>query len=476
MSNPSPMSAAIWSMFERLSTQIVSFVMGMVLARLLSPADYGTIGLITIFISLSEVFVDCGFANALIRKIDREQNDLSTAFVFNIGIGIVAYTILCLISPFVASFFEEPILIPLLKIVGLNVVINSLSVVQIAILTSNLEIRKQTFINLCGQIPAGLLAIFLAYRGMGVYAIAVQSVSAAFIKMMILWIVAKWRPVLMFSKQSFRYLWGFGSKLLAANLIGTLFNEIYSVLIGKYVGKTDLGYYSKASQLNVQVNSISVGIIQKISLPVLSKYQNDKMLLCDHFREIMRLLVLLISPISAFLCFASKDIISIIWTDKWLFSAELFSLVVMGSIWRPISSLSLSLMQVVGKTGLILKLELPKKSIYCVLIAIGFAFGIKGLVISQIFINIVAALINMFPTKKILGYSYVNQLVDVLKYMIISFVLAWVVSLFARTNSYYINVCLIFIPFFFLYFTSLWIIKDVVFIKYFKKVRSKIMK
>lgn len=311
-----PFLAVIWSLLERLSSQAVSFVIGVVLARLLTPNEYGIVGLTTIFISLSNTFVDAGFANGLIRKIDRTEKDLSTAFYFNIAIGIVAYGILWLCSPIIANFFNEPILIPLVKIIGLSVLLNSLCVVQSAILTANLNIRLQTIINLCGQIPAGLIAILLAYRGWGVYALALQTVLAAFIRTTLLWIFAKWRPHEKFSKESFSYLFGFGSKLLGANLIGTVFNEIYSVLIGKFFTKADLGYFSKANGLSNNFNSVASGIVQKVALPVLSRHQNDKVQLQENFREIMRLLVMIIAPLSAFLCFSGRDIIVFLWTDK----------------------------------------------------------------------------------------------------------------------------------------------------------------
>ncbi|PWJ64030.1 MULTISPECIES: lipopolysaccharide biosynthesis protein [unclassified Fibrobacter] len=471
-----PFLAVIWSLLERLSSQAVSFVIGVVLARLLTPNEYGIVGLTTIFISLSNTFVDAGFANGLIRKIDRTEKDLSTAFYFNIAIGIVAYGILWLCSPIIANFFNEPILIPLVKIIGLSVLLNSLCVVQSAILTANLNIRLQTIINLCGQIPAGLIAILLAYRGWGVYALALQTVLAAFIRTTLLWIFAKWRPHEKFSKESFSYLFGFGSKLLGANLIGTVFNEIYSVLIGKFFTKADLGYFSKANGLSNNFNSVASGIVQKVALPVLSRHQNDKVQLQENFREIMRLLVMIIAPLSAFLCFSGRDIIVFLWTDKWLPAVVLFQIIVAGTMWNPIGQLSLSLLQVANRTGLILKLEFPKKAIYVVIIFIGFQYGVLGIAATQFFINFVAAAINLHPTKKILDYSYVQQMVDVIKYMVIAYPIAWGLSLLINTDIPLLNILLNFLTFLPIYGLVILAIRDSVAVKYFAKIKGKFKK
>ena len=214
----------IWSLFDRLGAQFVTFIIGIVLARLLTPADYGLVGIIAIFIAVSNVLIEGGFSNALIRKLDRTESDLSTAFYFNVVVGIFLYVLLFFLAPFIATYFEDPLLIPLLRIIGLNVFFNSLCIVQNAILTAELNIKLQTLISLCSQIPMGIIAIYLAYKGFGVYALAIQSVGYTFIKTILFWCFARWRPITGFSKDSFNYLLSFGSKLVGANLIGTVFN------------------------------------------------------------------------------------------------------------------------------------------------------------------------------------------------------------------------------------------------------------
>lgn len=463
-------SAAIWSFLEKLSSQVVSFVIGIVLARLLTPYDYGVVGITAIFIAISNVFIDAGFANALIQNQHRTEKDLSSAFYFNVVVGLVCYTILWIATPFISSWFNEPLLIPLLKIVGLNVVFNSLCIVQTALLTAKLNIRLQTLINLSAQIPAGIIAIVLAYRGMGVYVLALQTVISSLIRVILLWFFAKWIPKEKFCKDSFKILWEFGSKLLGANLIGTIFSQIYSIIIGKFIGKNELGYFSKANGLCSNVDGVTSGIVQRVALPVLAKYQDDEVLLTERFREIMRLLVMLIAPLTSFLCFASDDIIVLLWTEKWLYCSLLFKILIVGIMLGPVGQMSLSLMQALGRTGMVLKLELPKKVVYCIYLVIGFQYGVLGLAIAQVFINITGSLINVWATRKLLPYSYLKQLKDITLYILIAFGIGWCISWFAIFASLVANIVLLLVLMFTLYSFVLLAIKDDIFVKYLKKL------
>lgn len=475
MASYTGVSAAIWSFFEKLSSQAVSFVIGIVLARLLTPYDYGVVGLTAIFIAVSNVFIEAGFANALIQNQHRTEKDLSTAFYFNVVIGVVCYALLWLFTPGIATWFKEPLLIPLLKIVGINVILNSLCIVQTAILTAKLNIRLQTIINLSAQLPAGIIAIVMAYQGMGVYALALQTVLASLIRVVLLWIFAKWIPKEKFDKQSLAKLWSFGSKLLGANLIGTFFSQVYSIVIGKFIGKKELGYFSKANGLCTNVDGVTSGIVQRVALPVLAKYQDDEMVLTEKFREIMRLLVMLIAPLTAFLSFASDDIIVLLWTEKWLYCSLLFKILIVGIMFGPVGQMSLSLMQALGRTGMVLKLEFPKKIVYCIYLFIGFQYGVVGLAIANVFINITGTLINVWATRKLLPYSYVKQLKDVSVYVIIAFAIGWVTSLVVDFDSNILNVLFFLIIILIAYALVLMVFKDQIFLKYLNRyVKNRI--
>lgn len=474
MASYTGVSAAIWSFFEKLSSQAVSFVIGIILARLLTPYDYGVVGLTAIFIAVSNVFIEAGFANALIQNQHRTEKDLSTAFYFNVVIGLVCYALLWIFTPGIAAWFKEPLLIPLLKIVGINIILNSLSIVQTAILTAKLNIRLQTIINLSAQLPAGIIAIVMAYHGMGVYALALQAVLASLIRVILLWIFAKWIPKEKFDKQSLAKLWSFGSKLLGANLIGTLFSQVYSIIIGKFIGKNELGYFSKANGLCTNVDGVTSGIVQRVALPVLAKYQDDELMLTEKFRESMRLLVMLIAPLTAFLSFASDDIIVLLWTERWLYCSLLFKILIVGIMFGPVGQMSLSLMQALGRTGMVLKLEFPKKIVYCIYLFVGFQYGVVGLAIANVFINITGTLINVWATRKLLPYSYVKQLIDVSVYVIIAFVVGWLSSLMIDFNSNILNILSYLLIVMVGYVAVLFALKDKIFQKYLSKLATNL--
>ena len=375
-------------------------------------------------------------------------------------------------SPVIAVFFDEEALSTLIRIIALSVLLNSFCIVQTAILTSQLNIRLLAIINICAQIPAGLVAIYFAYHHFGIYALAVQIVFASFLKTAFLWLFGHWRPKAFFSKDSFSYLWGFGSKLLAASLIGAVFDRIYNVLIGKYIGKIELGYFSKASQLQGNVDGITTGIVAKVALPVLASHQKDKRELAEKYREIMRLLVMVISPITAALCVSSDNIIVLLWSEKWLMSAPLFKFLIVGALFLPIAQLSLILLQVVERTDLILSLEYPKKTIYAIFIAIGFYNGVYGLCIAIIAINITAALINMFATRSIIRYSYIRQIIDLSRYMVVALISALLVMFVHVSDS---NIIIIFTNFCFIfafYYIILYFCKDEMVSKYFSIIKN----
>ena len=453
-------SASIWSVLERVSTQLVSFGIGIVLARLLTPRDYGVIGLTMIFLNLSNIFIDSGFGNGLIRKIDRSEKDLSTAFYFNLAVGVFCYVVLWFSAPLIASFFDEDSFVAVMRIVGANVLLGSLCIVPNAILTAKLKMKLISILNLCSQIPAGIIAIYLAYTGFGVYALALQIVFASFIKMILLFFFGKWFPKEGVSKESFRYLWNFGSKLLGANLIGTFFMEIYSVLIGKFIGKEQLGFYSKASHLNANVNSVSTGAVQKVALPILARYQGEPLVLKEKFKKMMSMVSCLWAPVTAFLCFGSYDIVKFLWTEKWIESAFLFQFLVIGAFFNPIGNVSLSLMKVVEKTGLILKLEFPKKIVYLLIILVSFGYGVKGLVIGQVFINLIGTLINVWATKRIISYGYLSQVIDLFKYVVLAFPIAFFVEKVCCFSSSFLNIATLFVLSFLGYFLILFLLKE----------------
>lgn len=430
--------ATIWSAVETVSRQLISFVIGVVLARLLMPSDYGLIGMLTIFISISNVFIECGFPNALIRKVDRTDEDLNTAFYFNIIVGLVSYLILVAISPIVAKFYNEPILKPLLWLVGLNVFFNSLCIVQNALLTANLNIKIQAKITVVSQVSTGAIAILLAYMGYGVWALAIQSVLSVVVRMVLLWYYSKWMPKLKYSRQSMQYLWGFGSKMLATGIISNFFQEINSVIIGKAYTKSDLGNYSRANQIARLIPDFFQHIIQKVTIPTLAQFQYDSVKLTTVYRRYINLICMVCVPCMFFIAALSKPIVLILLTEKWSSCIVMLQILAIGQCLIPVGSINLSLLQVLNRTDLTLKLEVIKKTILALIVFSCVYFGLIYLIIGTALYNYIAVAINMYVSKKFLNYTYREQLKDIGIYMIIAFIISCMVYILIQfiTNMY----------------------------------------
>ena len=474
MSNQkTPVMAAIWSFIDSFSRQGISFVLGIILARLLSPDDYGNVGVAMVFLSFANVLIDAGFTNALVRKLDRTEEDLSTAFYFNISASILCYVILWLLAPFIADYFNLPAVKILIRVIGLSIVLSAFGAVQNMLYTAKLDMRTLLVISILSQVPAGFVAIALAYLDYGVYALAIQALLSAGIRTVLLWQNSDWRPSSFFNRKSFSYLWGFGSKLVGANLIGVTFQQVNTFLIGKYFGSYNLGYYSKSSSLSTNVNGVTEGIISRIAMPVLSRHQDDLGQLRSDFREIMRLLVLISAPLCIFLFYISDDLIVFLWSEKWLQSSIYFKLLILGVFWIPVGDLSQLLMHVMNRTDIVLKMEIPKKLVYTMYIFICFKWGIIGLCVSQILTNLTASLVNMYPTKNLLGYNYFEQLIDILKYIGGSFLIGYIVSFLPHCESHLLYIIYFFGVYSVLFYGMMYLLKDSVTVKYVNKLLVK---
>lgn len=461
-------SATIWTAFDKIWGQGIQFVLGIVLARLLSPEDYGLIGLCSIFITFSSVIADAGFSNALIRKLDRNQLDYSTAFIFNATVGFFLYWILFFVSPFISAYFDAPVLKELIRIVGLTIFVNSLCIVQNAILTASMRMKVQMYINIAAQVPSGIVAIIMAYHGFGVYSLAIQSVGNSVLRLLFFSLAAKWHPSFEFSKESMRYLWGFGSKLIGANCLGVVFNEIYSFIIGKSVGKAELGYFNKGQSLARNSDSICQGVIQKVAIPIMSLYQNNKEILKTKYRELTKIVACIMTWISAMLVACAQPLIVILWGEKWIESVWIFQAHIIGNLICYVGYLTLILLQVVNHTEYTLKLEFIKKPIALIAILALLKYGIKGLVGALLIKMVAETLINLSAPKKYIGYQYKDQFKDVVIYMFaaaISLSVVYLSSLLPINNNWIVMLLRLFLVTS-SYFMIMWISRDEITFKY----------
>lgn len=466
-------SATIWTIFDKVWAQIVGFVIGIVLARLLMPEDYGLVGISMIFIAFANVFIEAGFSNALIRKLDVSEADYSTAFYFNAVMSIIMYFVLFCAAPYIAFYFSEKELVLLTRVVGVTIVLNSLCIVQNAILTKELRMKEQAVIGIMSQIPAGLVAIYLAYIGFGVYALAIQAVLGSLIRVVMFSVIAKWYPILVFSKESMNYLWSFSSKLIGANFLGTVFNEIYSVLIGKFLGIADLGIYSKGRSLSTQPDTICNGVVQKVALPLLAKYQDSPEALKSKYRQLTMLITCIMTLISGILICVAHPMILFLWGDKWAETIGVFQLLIITSLVSYISYLSLLLLQIVNHTEYTLKLEFLKKPVYLVFIFLLLKYGLYGLLLAQIISSLIATVVNISAPSKFIGYSYKEQIKDISKYLI-----AWILGSLIVYGVF----CIIQLPYILdimakaivmtiSYIAVLWVLKDEILIYFFDMLK-----
>lgn len=404
----------VWSVIERFSAQAVSFVVMIIMARLLTPREYGLVGMLVIFTEIAQSLVDSGFSQALIRKQDRSQTDNSTVFFFNIAVGAAIYIILFLCAPAIARFYDEPMLTDITRWICLGVVINSFAVVQRALLTVNIDFRTQAKASITSAVLSGIIGIYMASTGFGVWSIVTFQLTHYAFNVVLLWIMSKWRPSLLYSWQSFRLLFGFGSKLAAAGIIDTIYRNIYTIVIGKVFRPTDLGYYTRSTQFSGFMSSNVTGVIQRVTFPVLCSIQNDDERLRSAYRRVLRLSAFLIFPLMTGLAGIAKPLVVILLKEQWAFAGVLLQILCFAMMLYPIHSLNLNLLQVKGRSDLFLKLEIVKKGIGIAIICCTLPFGLVALCYGQILSSVLCLVINTFYTGKLINVGFMLQIRDLL--------------------------------------------------------------
>ena len=416
-----------WSSVERFSNQGMSFFFSVILARMLAPSDFGIIAMITIFFAVAQSFVDSGFSNALVRKTDRREEDLSTCFYFNIGVGIVAYIVLFLIAPFIADFYNQPILSPIIRITGFGVVLNSLCVVQQALFTIKIDFKSQAKVTLSATIISGIVGVVLAYQGYGVWALVWQGVVLSLVRMGLLWLMSKWRPTTGFSKSSFNYLFGYGSKLLASGLLDTIYNNIYPIVIGKFYSPAQLGNYSRALSFAQLPSSNITSILQRVTFPVLSTIQDDMPRLQTNYRRLLKLSAFIVFPLMMGLAAVAFPVIRIILTPKWEGCSLYLQIICFALMWYPIHAINLNLLQVKGRSDLFLRLEIIKKIVGVCIMCITIPLGITAMCIGMVVSSLISLFINTYYTGKLINIGCLKQMRDLTPIFINSLIMGGIV-------------------------------------------------
>ena len=422
----------IWSAVERFSVQGVQFAVMIAMARVLSPSDYGLVGMLAVFIAVAQSLVDSGFSQALIRKQGRTAVDESTVFYFNVVVGFLLYGVLCLSAPLVARFYDAPELEPLMRVVCLSVVFNSLAVVQRARLTLDIDFKTQAKASLTAAVVSGVVGIWMAYTGWGVWSIVAQQLANLGVNTLLLWVFTRWRPQWVYSWASFRELFSFGSKLMLSGLLDTLYRNVYLIVIGKAFSAEDLGYYTRAHQFSEFPSSSLTGILQRVTYPVLCKIQDDDARLASAYRRFLRVSAFLIFPLLAGLSAVAEPLILLLLKEQWLFAATLLQIICFSMMWYPIHAINLNLLQVKGRSDLFLKLEVIKKIIGVVILCATLPFGLVVMCAGQIVSSVLCLAINTHYTGKLIQVGFIRQMRDLFPVLALSLAM-WAVAWGAQT-------------------------------------------
>lgn len=412
-------NGVIWSIAERFGNQGIQFFIGLILARLLMPEDYGLIGMLLVFISLAQVFVEGGFSAALIRKSEPTNRDYSTVFWFNLIVAVVFYVIIFLCSPLISEFYAEPLLAPLAKVVALNIIISAFGIIQKTILTKQLDFKSQAKVNLSSIIISGVIGVVCAWQGLGVWALVVQNLSKNVLMNIGFWMLSNWRPMPVFSERSFKELFGFGSKLLASALINAVSENLYAIIIGKLYNAKSLGFYTRANQFQKLPVSSLYGAIGAVTYPVLAELKNDKDRLRDAYRSMIRMVAFVLFPVMVILGAVAEPMVKIILTDKWLPCVPLLQILCIVGAFYPLHAINLDILKVKGRSDLFLKLEIIKQVLNVMMILICYRWGVNGLVWGSVVLNVVCYYLNAYYSKFIIGYGIKDQIIDLTKPLLI---------------------------------------------------------
>jgi O-antigen/teichoic acid export membrane protein len=421
----------IWRFLERCGAQCVTFIVSIVLARILDPKVYGTVALVTVFTTIMQVFVDSGMGNALIQKKNADDLDFSSVFYFNIIMCTMLYLVMFFSAPFISSFYNMPELTPVVRVLSLTLIISGVKNVQQAYVSRTMQFKKFFFATLGGTIGAAIVGITLAYSGFGVWALVAQSLFNAIVDTIILWITVKWKPKRMFSMKRLKGLFSFGWKMLASSLLETVYNEIRQLIIGKIYTSNDLAYYNQGQKFPSVITSNINSSIDSVLLPTMSKEQDNKTRVKSMTRRAIKTSTYIMMPLMIGLAVCAKPIVSLVLTDKWLPCVTFLRIFCFTYAFWPIHTANLNAIKALGRSDIFLKLEIIKKVIGIIAILSTMYISVEAMAYSMLITSILSQIINSWPNKKLLNYSYIEQLKDMLPQICL--------SLFMGTIVYFIQ-------------------------------------
>jgi O-antigen/teichoic acid export membrane protein len=404
----------LWSAVEKFSVQIGQFVIFIFLARLLTPKDFGLVGMLAIFIAVSQTFIDSGMERGLIQKQDRSLIDFSTVFVFNFLVSVFFYCVLFCVAPAIAVFYKSPQLVLLTRILTLDLIFNSFSIVQRSKLIIDVDFKTLAKINFFSVVVGGSVGILCGYYGLGVWSLVVQNLLRSILSLLMFWATGSWKLSFKFSKQSFKVLFGFGSKLLLAGLYAQTLNNIYNIVIGRAYNAESLGLFTRARQFNeLSAGTVAV-ILNQVTFPVLSSLQNDQTRMVYVYKRVIRMTALLNFPVMTLLFFLAKPLVFLLLTDKWSQMVTLLQIMCFAYVFYPTSFINMNILNAIGRSDLFLKADLLKFPFVVLTLIISIPLGIKAMTVGFVITSFIAFLINSYYPGKFFKYGAVKQIKDVL--------------------------------------------------------------
>jgi teichuronic acid exporter len=409
--------ALSWSFIESIGARGIRFIIGIVLARLLFPEQFGLIAMLTIFVAVAQTFLDSGFGAALIQKREATQTDLCSVFYLNVLVGMAVAGLLCVIAPWIAAFYEEPVLAPLTRVLSLTIVINSLGLIQNTILTKEINFKTQTKVSLIASFLPGAIGITMAFYGFGVWSLAVQQISSSLLGTIALWVLNGWRPGLIFSLSALRKMFSFGSRMLASGLLNTFFENVYLLVIGKLFSATDLGFFTRANSLQELPSQTLSGMVARVTFPVFATIQDDPGRLKRGMKKALTTLALVNFPMMIGLAVIARPLVLVLLTEKWAESIPYLQLLSVLGLLYPLHVINLNLLQALGLSKLFLRLEIIKKALIVINIVITWRWGVSAMIYGMIAMSIISFYLNSYYTGVLIGYPIKEQLSDLLPYL-----------------------------------------------------------
>lgn len=423
-----------WSAIDSIAAQGITFIVGIVLARLLSPEEFGTIGIAMVFVALFNKIVDCGFSNALIRKHDASDIDYNTTFVFNLALSFLLYFVCFIVAPFISKFFDNIQLVGVIRWISLLLIINAFAIIQRTRLVKQINFKTQAKISIVSSVFSGIIGVLLAVKNFGVWSLVGQQLSRQLLNTLLLWCCNKWKPHLVFSFQRFKPLFSYGGKMMLSGLVDTLFNELTVIVVGKMYTPLTLGQYSRAKQFSGIFSSNLSIVMERVTFPVLTRFQGDNELLLKKYRKIVCALTLITGLGLAFICSCSRSIILILLGPKWTEAILYLQLLAFVEVTIPIKNVNLNLLQVYGRSDIILKLSVIKRFIELFAVSLGL-ISLPLMLIGFAVAGVIGLLLNMYYTNLVSGYKMLDQLTDIS----LPFIASVVVGLFMYLSAFCID-------------------------------------